>query len=321
MATQLKKTVMPSGGDYTSLEACMNANEQNLVTADQYFDVEIDGTWSSVDTSVVTIHNYIIDTTRYINVYTTSAAGHKGIYSTSYYVLAPTDAVAYGLYLSTGGGSGAATEKLSITGIQINLTGATSGNRYGIHAGTNRDHYISKCIILNCVGSAYWHDNENSISHIWNCIIYSCGTGLRKYYGLKDYWYSNTIFNCTTGINSEADAGRSADIINNIVQGGTTCYTGTFGTTTDNISSDTSSPNNEWDSVNVAFVNEGAGVENLHLDVSDTSGAKDGGTDLSATFTDDIDGVTRSGTWDIGADEYVTSGVATGFMTANRGYW
>ena len=42
MATRLYKTVKPSGGDYASLEACLNANEKNLVTADQYFDVEID---------------------------------------------------------------------------------------------------------------------------------------------------------------------------------------------------------------------------------------------------------------------------------------
>ena len=40
----------------------------------------------------------------------------------------------------------------------------------------------------------------------------------------------------------------------------------------------------------------------FHLHSSDTT-AKDAGTDLSGTFTDDIDGDTRSGTWDIGADE------------------
>src|SRR3990167_4525241 len=86
--TQLKKTVMPSGGDYTSLEACMNANEQNLVTADQYFDVEIDGTWSSADTTAVTIENYTTDATHYINIYTTSAARHTGKASGNRYMLA-----------------------------------------------------------------------------------------------------------------------------------------------------------------------------------------------------------------------------------------
>jgi hypothetical protein len=41
-ATQLKKTVKPSGGDYTSLEACVNANEQNLVTADIAARLEVE---------------------------------------------------------------------------------------------------------------------------------------------------------------------------------------------------------------------------------------------------------------------------------------
>jgi len=43
MAEFLKKTVKPADGDYTSLEACMNANEQDL-TGDGWFTVEIDGT-------------------------------------------------------------------------------------------------------------------------------------------------------------------------------------------------------------------------------------------------------------------------------------
>ncbi len=87
-ATQLKKTVKPAGqgGDYTSLEECMNANEQDLVTNDLYFDVEIDGDWSGgADTTAVTIHNYTTDATHYINIYTTSAARHRGYYDTDRY--------------------------------------------------------------------------------------------------------------------------------------------------------------------------------------------------------------------------------------------
>jgi hypothetical protein len=43
-----------------------------------------------------------------------------------------------------------------------------------------------------------------------------------------------------------------------------------------------------------------------HLAVAD-EGAKDLGVSLSTVFTTDIDGVTRTGTWDIGADEYVSA--------------
>jgi hypothetical protein len=59
----------------------------------------------------------------------------------------------------------------------------------------------------------------------------------------------------------------------------------------------------------VAFVDEDG--DDFHLNASDTV-AKNKGTDLSGDsylpFSDDIDGQTRSGTWDIGADEYVAAG-------------
>jgi hypothetical protein len=81
--------------------------------------------------------------------------------------------------------------------------------------------------------------------------------------------------------------------------------------TATNLSEDTSSPNNTWDSKAVTFENEGS--DNFHLASGDTA-AKDQGTDLSAdaalAFSDDVDGATRSGTWDIGADEY-TAAAAT----------
>jgi hypothetical protein len=60
------------------------------------------------------------------------------------------------------------------------------------------------------------------------------------------------------------------------------------------------------------FTNVTAGSEDFHLPAG--SALIDVGTDTSGdaaplNFTDDIDGVTRTGTWDIGADEYVAAGV------------
>jgi hypothetical protein len=51
--------------------------------------------------------------------------------------------------------------------------------------------------------------------------------------------------------------------------------------------------------------------EDYHLK---TSGHKAGnsGTDLSASFTDDVDGATRSQAWDMGADEAVSGTTPTG---------
>ena len=77
MASRLYKTVKPSGGDYTTLSACVNANEKDLTSSDEYFDIEIDGDWTSTgaDTTNVLFDTYTTDATRYINVYTTATEG------------------------------------------------------------------------------------------------------------------------------------------------------------------------------------------------------------------------------------------------------
>ena len=91
---------------------------------------------------------------------------------------------------------------------------------------------------------------------------------------------------------------------NNCVQGAATNYSGPQGTTATNLSEDATSPEVGLRSKVVSFVDEAN--DDFHLASGDTS-AKDAGTDLSAdgqlAFSDDIDGATRSGSWDIGADE------------------
>ena len=54
-------------------------------------------------------------------------------------------------------------------------------------------------------------------------------------------------------------------------------------------------------------------ANDLHITGADTA-AKDVGFDLSSYFTTDADGNTRSGTWDIGAFEYVPSTTYRGFQ-------
>ena len=56
--------------------------------------------------------------------------------------------------------------------------------------------------------------------------------------------------------------------------------------------------------------------DDYHLSVNDTL-ARNQGEDLSATFTDDVDGQSRSSTaagasWDIGADEQIAVGITIG---------
>jgi VCBS repeat-containing protein len=89
---------------------------------------------------------------------------------------------------------------------------------------------------------------------------------------------------------------------NNIVQGSSISdYSGTTGTTANNIAKDTSSP----DSIQATLTFANAGSYNYALASTDTA-AIGKGTNLSGTFTVDITGATRS-TWDIGAFYYASA--------------
>ena len=302
-ATQLLKTVKPSGGDYTSLEACMHANEQNLVTADKYFDVEIDGSWSSADTTAVVIHNYTTDATRYINIYTTTAARHKGVWSTSYYILEPASGNAISstaLYITINGLQARASGSVTI----INNTGGASLN-------------ISNCIVRGNSSNANGYVIQN-FGKIWNCIVYDISTTSGQY-GV----YNGTAVYSTTVISGWIVM-RSVVTVKNCYAGGGSFGTDYWGITnmTTSASSDATSGSvglrsiavsTTADATHAGFTNITGGSEDFHIKVG--SPLIDVGTDTSGdaaplNFTDDIDGVTRTGTWDIGADEYVAAGGA-----------
>ena len=59
------------------------------------------------------------------------------------------------------------------------------------------------------------------------------------------------------------------------------------------------------------FVTITPGLEDLHLELAGHA-AGNRGVDLSSDFPGDIDGITRTGSWDIGADEGVNGTLATG---------
>lgn len=321
MATQLKKTVKPSGGDYTSLEACMNANEQNLVTADKYFDVEIDGDWSGgADTTAVTIHNYTADATRYINIYTTGDARHDGKRygsKSTAYKLEVTDARC--LYKT-----GSAFYYVFVTGLQLKRIYSSSGGD-----------------IINFEGGG-----GNRI--IGNIIDGGGDTHIPGIGGVGEVTYGSIVArNIITGCNSEFNGairtGTSVSVIayntiyknngsyapglrttaicygNAVFDNYYNFYSGEAGDTTysgyniTNSASGAAGSNNIYNiSSSNEFVSTSAGSEDLHL--------KSGATSIDAIaspaytgspYTPDIDGVSVTGNWDIGADEYVSAVVAT----------
>lgn len=189
MPTQILKTVKPSGGDYTTLSAALTAQSQNLVSGDKYLTIQIDGDWTGVtDTSVISLGNYTMDATHYVEIYTVvGPARHNGIYknkASAYSLEASNDSNA--CFRIEGSNSGA---YVKITGLQIKNT--YSSNQYDASGG---------------IGIGY--DNSNSKIQIDSCIIYSPAACVSSGYD-TNFFVTNCLL-VMTGASGHA--------------GGTVCY-------------------------------------------------------------------------------------------------
>jgi hypothetical protein len=316
MATEIKKyvcTASTAGGTgdssattganraYASLEECMNANEQNLASGNKYLSVEITGDCSTADTAAVTCHNYTVDSSHNYHIYTVGTARHAGKWDNSKYRIIVVDTT----------NCIRATDPCAIIdGIQAYGTGTGNGQDQIVIENYNASvsHYISNCICrvdTNNTGNPFGINflvSATASAYCWNCIA-------QDYVNSQGYYISNGngyFYNCTA-YNASSAAGVGFHSA-----GGTTlwkncgaaaCQSSFSGGTQTTCS--TSTP---------TFVST-AGTYDLHLQSGDTTW-KDQGTDLSAdanrpfgdtTITLDIDGQTRSGSWDIGADEYVAA--------------
>ena len=138
----------------------------------------------------------------------------------------------------------------------------------------------------------------------------------------KQYIYNNTIYNITsadaesTGAYGIKSSDATAVIKNNIcmnvstVAGTAACFSVAGSLSDYNVSSDATAPGTNKATGKTAYTDYFADHANGDFHLKNTSLALFGlsGADLSATFTTDIDGVTRSAPWDIGADQYIAAG-------------
>lgn len=320
MPTTVTSTIKSSGGDYSSLSAWEAAKQANIVTADQ---IQVAECYSFEDTSQVTIDGWTTDATRYISINTPSAERHDGKWNTSKYRL-----VVSGSY------SGVIVVRESyvrIDGLQVHNTivEAASGITFpNIDFTTSSDVRISNCIVRGTtdtdgigttvgIGSTSNIGGDNLRYWIWNCIIYdfktssgsTAGNGIQQGTFNQSSSVENcTVYDCDTGILAGTSGTRN--IYNCLVQSCATDYSGTWSAGTNNASEDGTHPGTSGQTGTATFVN--AASDDFHLDSADTV-AKDNGADRSAgtiAFSTDIDGATRSGSWDIGADEITAGGGA-----------
>lgn len=255
------------------------------------------------------VDGWTTDSTHYIVIQAEAEDRHAGLWSTSKYRLVKT--------------SGNAFRNLEdytiVDGLQFNSdeTVVTTG---GVKKPTFKNNIIKGADSANMHGiAAPYIDSEGG--YFYNNILYNfngtngCGINTWNTSGVNSYYYNNTFVNCTTGLATEGAIAK-----NNLFYNCTTATTGlTGGANVDYNATDltglgyTDTGGHSHVSHTFTFV----GAADFHLQSSD-SGAIDLGVDLSGTFTTDIDGQTRSGTWDIGADEYVAAGGSTIWKSQRR---
>ncbi len=295
-------TVTPTGqgGTYNTInDALTGLANKDLTAQDIIYEIRVSGDWTGViDSEEADTSAYTTDSTRYIWIHTMGDARHIGKVTAKCYqrnVALYTDVEDYiidGLVWKLDSSfSGAAYQGKCNVGILRNNIFYGSGLTAG------------SCIAMNLYGGTF---------KVYNNLFYDISTGdsiaIYARNGIDTYYvYNNTVVNCTYGIGSDYNRGT---YYNNICQdNASTDYYNVGGSTHDkNIASDTSSPDDTFDSKTVKFLNKLG--KDFHL-ASDDIEAMNKGRDCSSEFTMDIDGETRTGTWDIGCDQIVETGPGT----------
>ncbi|MCK5616969.1 hypothetical protein KAR91_84690, partial [Candidatus Pacearchaeota archaeon] len=300
---QSGEQVQVDGSNYVTIS---DAGDSAIAVA------RITNSWSSADTTAVTIDGWTASATNYIKIYTSGSARHNGVWSDTAYRIVLTDTMAINVYESY----------VTIDGLQISILG-TANTQYGINLGSgvlynvNISNNIMKDagLATSRCGIGYSSatvDRQNIKA--WNNIMYGFNKGM--YFGSNNagsgIFYNNTFYGVDSGISN----GNAGVIIakNNIVQNVTDGFTGTFDDASDynvsDVADDTTGGANDQHTTTVTF--RDPDNDDFRLSGADTS-AYNAGTDLSAdtnlAFSTDIQGEARpAGAWDIGADERISSG-------------
>lgn len=300
---------------------------KDLVTNDQVWVIACYA--DAADNTPVVFSGWTTDATRYLRIFTPYASDqvgtsqrHAGVWSASGYRLEVADDDALVIE----------EENVRVEGLQVRVMVATSAcsTLWLTPDANGADLRISHNIFRGVPTCSFeWHagivvyEAGNGVARIWNNCIYDFnGQNNCEGMDLDDsdftmYVSNNTVHNCRQGIQQ-----WNGTVVarNDLVQSCTVGFGGSFSGGSDyNISEAGDAPGAHSGSGSAVFVNEAG--DDFHLSSTDTV-ARNAGVDLSADanlpFSDDVDLQTRSGTWDIGADEYVVLGTATWTPTVTR---
>lgn len=337
---------------YASLQAALDAERGDLVSADVYLRIECAADTGTADTTLVdqNIAGWTTDATRYVEIH--AAAGHEaGVeWDTSKYRLSRsgTGGSVFVAVLAdmSGGIAYGRLHGLQIEADWSNLNSATRtvGNLiWSVAAGTSgsdvriyNNHFRwtgTKAFTFTntsaMVSGSPWTNGASPTpkAYLWNNILsdettvtaHASATTFINWDNRNHdtYLWNNTLRGALPyGFYGDNGSDRLHYLKNNLVAGVTTAMClGSYSNARCNYNSTSSAALGYTAGANdrVSQTFTFASATN-HAITSGDAGAKDYGvTDPGAgMFDDDILGVTRSGTWDIGAHEYTSSEVPTG---------
>lgn len=300
---------------YASCAEWTSAEATNLDLANNIHKVHFEG--SSADTAACSLIGWTTSSTDYIWMITDTGVRHAGLWSTSVYRLEPTSGNT--LTFNTG------ANHVRIEGMQIGGDGLV----VSIIQESSIDLRISHTLIRSRTSTAtdqagvyITPDPTGGNVRIWNSILYGFSTSnsraILTYDGSSTLdLYNVTIASNTTGVDLDSGfATPQARLQNVLFYNNTTDASGTFLAGTDYNAADSGSigytvtgGGNSHDRVSQTFTFVNAGSHDYHLQSGDGGAKNFGVTDPSSGFfSDDIDLFSRTGTWDIGADEETGAG-------------
>jgi hypothetical protein len=313
-------TVRPSGGDYTTLAAAVSG--EISANADLTTDngsgsagpliIEVQGTWSTDDTSAVTISGFTTSSANYLEIRADSSNN------------AVKDGWDTGRYRLVVAGTAITNEDayVRITGLQIKATGTFALNLAYWDSPTPNDIRVDSCRIrgngtTNDVVGCYAYDGGSSpVVSYTNTIIEDCDQGIKQSDG------SLSIYNTIIYGRNSTDHGlyvfsdmQSLVIKNSVIFNCNDDYFEDGGApssvTFDYCATDDGEGTNSVSPSGGSWTNEFSDPANGDFTLLNTGNLYDAGvgpsTDASVPVAD-IDGDSRSGsTCDIGVDEYTSS--------------
>lgn len=294
---------------YHSLADWEGHENQDLDTGNNIAQVNCAG--STVDDHTCTIDGWTTSATDYIEIIS-EANPTPGIYNVNSYHRTAVVNVAEGNIYIRNVYCKVISTNWAVTGAGVvgfvefdscysHIT-ATAGNNYDIYSVGTMELRMYNCIAINdraaTNGRGFYINDDDITAYLYNCTGYTDDGPAFQMTAYTACTIKNCIGYSSDGASfGEADADKTPLVT----------YCASDDDTADNWTGTGSIIN-----VTFHFVDTVSADRDLHLAAGDDSGCVDGGTNDPGTglFSDDIDGVTRSGTWDIGADEYVSAGAA-----------